>query len=130
EVPHVLSVNLLTIEASTVYAAPSSYQIEMSHSDAPKLPPLADCLMSTILIRGFSVSQALIWSSKSRAFLPPPPKGLFSQKSLTFRRNLPPQTTCQVLLPVVNVSLLPNGSFTDISRVPQGIASIPGRAYL
>jgi SAM-dependent methyltransferase len=37
---------------------------------------------------------------------------------------------CQVLIAVVNVSLLPKGSFTDISRVPHGISSMPGRAYL
>ena len=36
---------------------------------------------------------------------------------------------CYVLIAVVNVNRFPNGSFTDISRVPQGIASIPGRAY-
>ena len=37
---------------------------------------------------------------------------------------------CQVLMALVNVNLLPNGSAIDISLVPQGICSIPGRAYL
>jgi hypothetical protein len=36
----------------------------------------------------------------------------------------------QVLMAVVKVSRLPNGSFTDMSRVPHGMFSIPGRAYL
>jgi hypothetical protein len=54
------------VRAAPGYAAPSSYQIEMSHSDGFKLPPLADCLVSTILMRGFSLSQAFIWSSNAR----------------------------------------------------------------
>jgi hypothetical protein len=40
--------------------------------------------------------------------------------------NLP----CQALMALVNVNLLPKGSATDMSLVPQGIFSIPGRAYL
>lgn len=35
-----------------------------------------------------------------------------------------------VLIAVVNVSLFPNGSWIDMSLVPQGMSSIPGRAYL
>jgi len=31
---------------------------------------------------------------------------------------------------LVNVNLLPKGSAIDMSLVPQGISSIPGRAYL
>ena len=37
---------------------------------------------------------------------------------------------CQVLMALVNVNRLPKGSATDMSLVPQGISSIPGRAYL
>ena len=37
---------------------------------------------------------------------------------------------CQLLMALVNVNLLPNGSAIDMSLVPQGICSIPGRAYL
>jgi hypothetical protein len=38
--------------------------------------------------------------------------------------------TYQALMALVNVNLLPKGSATDMSLVPQGICSIPGRAYL
>ena len=37
---------------------------------------------------------------------------------------------CQVLMALVNVNRLPKGSAIDMSLVPQGISSIPGRAYL
>ena len=37
---------------------------------------------------------------------------------------------CQALMALVNVNRLPNGSAIDMSLVPQGICSIPGRAYL
>jgi hypothetical protein len=70
-------------------AAPASYQTETNHNDDPKLPPLLDCLMSTILICGCSPSQVLIYSSKARAFLSPFPTGPFFQKSLTFIREPP-----------------------------------------
>jgi hypothetical protein len=37
---------------------------------------------------------------------------------------------CQVVIALVNVNRLPKGSATDTSLLPQGISSIPGRAYL
>ena len=36
----------------------------------------------------------------------------------------------QVLMALVNVNRLPNGSDTDMSLLPHGIFSIPGRAFL
>ena len=36
----------------------------------------------------------------------------------------------QVLIALVNVRRLPNGSFTDMSRVPHGVSSKLGRAYV
>lgn len=47
--------------------------------------------------------------------------------SLLRQPRQPGQRRRYVLIAVVNVSRFPNGSFTLMSRVPHGIASMPGR---
>jgi len=87
-----------------------SYHTEIHHCECAKLPPLADCLMSTTLMLGLSASQRLTSASKSRAFWPesfarskPAPGfiGSFFQNIFTRIKFTPPHKTC---IPVVRQS--------------------------
>src|SRR4051812_27247464 len=74
----------------TGQARPSSYHTKISQSDGFQLPPLADCLMSMILISECSRNHRLISFSNASSLkveiekARDGPSGLFAQNSLTF----------------------------------------------